>query len=125
MLAKALELPACGGEPIDEAAFLREIDLDLDEIDADRSPTAMVRLTPTYVGWLATAESDSSNWLSRRLVGDSLNDRKGNHPESNRSHRSRNRRDLIHPIPNIRVFDDGVTSLIVVRSIQNDVVTWG
>lgn len=39
MLAEALELPAGGGEPIeDESAFLEEIGLDPDEIDDDASP---------------------------------------------------------------------------------------
>lgn len=39
MLAEALELHEGGGEPIeDEAAFLREIGVDIDEIDDDGSP---------------------------------------------------------------------------------------
>lgn len=39
MLAEALELHEGGGEPIeDEAAFLRDIGIDPDEIDEDEAP---------------------------------------------------------------------------------------
>jgi predicted RNase H-like HicB family nuclease len=39
MLAEALELHEGGGEPIeDEAAFLREVGIDPEEVDADETP---------------------------------------------------------------------------------------